>query len=282
MNLSLPPDLEELIEEQVNSGQYVSAEELVCDALHNKFASAIQFESLSNRKTDRQPELVFSKIHESIYSESLKPGECLGTEKDIAQMMQVERLSVEQALKALKEAGCVEKDDEENYFVTFSKPHISVNPFSTVTTYNNDSIYDLLEVRAGLESHGVVLAVERATDQDIQFMEEALSKNAGGVQNKNSARDADVAFHLGIAYATHNIIYIDLIKRFYEQMFSSINELHSLLYETPKNLEIIEQHHFKILSAISGRDKDGAKRHMLQHIMFLKSFLSTHARTGEL
>jgi len=282
MNLSLPSDLKELIEEQIKSGQYVSAEELVCDALHNKFANAIQFETLSNRKTDPQPELVFSKIHESIYSESLKPGEYLGTENDIAQMMQVERLSAEKAMKALWEAGCVEKDENETYFVTFSKPHISVNPFSTVTTCNDESIYDLLEVRAGLESYGVVLAVERATDQDIQFMEEALSKDRANTQDKNSARDADIAFHLGIAYATHNIIYIDLIKRLYEQMFSSINELHSLLYETPKNLEIIEQHHFKILSAISGRDKDGAKRHMLQHIMFLKSFLSTHARTGAL
>jgi len=272
MQISVTPELELQIKEKIDCGNYSSADELICDALHSMLTHEMQFASISNRKANIESDLVFNQLREHIYRGEFRPGEKLPAVERMAGLMAVASASVERALESLAGAGCLEKCP--GGYVVSSMGEASPTPFSLVTISGNASLNELLEVRAGLESYGVVLAVERATRRDIDFMKEALAKGAAVSQEKGAARDADIAFHLGIAYATHNVVYIDLIKRFYEQMFDEVAKLHSLLYETPSLLELIEQHHFKILDAIVGRDKEGARRHMLQHIVFLKSFIN--------
>lgn len=215
----------------------------------------------------------FEQLRENIYRGDLKSGEKLPSEKDLAKLMQVSRSSIRQAISLLIERGYVEKHEGHGYLVKTPEPHDPHNPFSYIMTPRKSSLDELMEVRIGLESHGVVLATQRANDRDIQFLEKSLSELTKGKPNREKARNADVNFHMGIAFATHNSVYIDLTRRFYDYMFHSISKLHSLLYEKHSNLELIDKQHFKIFNAISTKDVRSAKRYMLQHITFLRSFL---------
>lgn len=273
MHIPVTSEIEHLIKTIIQSGQYANTDELISDALHSLLADDEQYTSITKQRTHNESEMVLSQLQEHIYRGQLQPGERLTPTKRIAQLMRVSPSSVNTAIQSLMETGYLQRRDG-NYYVGTTKQETRHNPFSSVTMPHAASLNELLEVRAGLEGHGVILAVERATDQDIEFLKDALRKVTTAQQDSMTERDADIAFHMGIAYATHNLVYIDLIRRFYDQMFLEIDQLHSLLYETPDNLLIIEQHHFKILHAISSRDKDGAKRHMLQHILFLKSFIN--------
>lgn len=218
-------------------------------------------------------DLVFEQLRESIYRGELKSGEKLPSDRDLSDVMKVGRSSVRKALILLLERGYIEQREGQGYFVKIVEPQDPHNPFSYIMTPRKSSLDELMEVRIGLECHGVVLATERADDKDITFLRQSLQELTEDNPNREKARDADIKFHMGIAFATHNSVHIDLTRRFYDYMFHSINELHALLYEKHSNLEIIDKHHFKIFDAISDKDTENARRYMVQHITFLRSFL---------
>lgn len=218
-------------------------------------------------------DIAFEQLRENIYRGDLKPGEKIIPERKLAELMQVSRSSVRKAINLLLERGYIEQRKGQGYCVTMPDRQDPHNPFSSVMTPRKSSLDELMEVRIGLETHGVALAAERGDDRDILFLQQSLHELTEDQPNREKARNADAKFHMGIAFATHNSVHIDLTRRFYDYMFHSISKLQALLYEKHSNLEIIDKQHFKIFDAIASRDIKSAKRYMLQHITFLRSFL---------
>jgi DNA-binding FadR family transcriptional regulator len=218
-------------------------------------------------------DIVFDQLRESIYRGELKIGEKLPSERELADVMRVSRSSVRKAIVQLLGMGYVENRQGLGTYVKLPEARDPHDPFAYVMTPGQSSLDELMEVRIGLECQGVALAAERANEMDIAFLELAFSEMHDWHPDRQKAKDADMKFHMGIAYATHNSVHVDLTRRFYDYMFHSINKLQSLLYEKNKNLGIIDQQHFKILDAIKCRDGESASRYMLQHITFLRSFL---------
>lgn len=222
-------------------------------------------------------DLVFEQLRESIYRGELKTGKRLPAEREIADRMRVSRSSVRKAILRLIDLGYVQNRQGQGTFVRLPEVREPYTPFASVMSPGQSSLDELMEVRIGLECQGVALAAERADEMDIAFLELAFSEMNRRQPDRQKARDADMRFHMGIAYATHNSVHVDLIRRFYDYMFHSINKLHVLLYEKNNNLGIIDQQHFKILDAVKCRDGVSASRYMLQHITFLRGFLKETA-----
>ncbi|SHO46354.1 FadR/GntR family transcriptional regulator [Desulfopila aestuarii] len=218
-------------------------------------------------------DLVFEQLRESIYRGELKIGERLPSERELAEIMRVSRSSIRKAISRLLDMGYVENRAGLGTFVRLPEARPPHDPFAYMMSPGQSSLDELMEVRIGLECQGVALAAERATEMDITYLELAFAEMHDWQPDQEKAKDADMRFHMGIAYATHNAVHVDLTRRFYDYMFHSINKLHSLLYEKNKNLGIIDQQHFKILDAIKCRDGESASRYMLQHITFLRGFL---------
>lgn len=218
-------------------------------------------------------DIVFEQLRGNIYRGELKFGEKLLPERDLAEIMQTSRSSVSKAIIQLLERGYIEKREGQGYFVKMPGAQDPYNPFSYVMTPRKSSLDELMEVRIGLEGYGVFLATERANDQDILFLQQSFSEFTKDQPDREKSLNADIKFHMGIAFATHNSVYIDLIRCFYDYIFFSISKLHTLLYEKHHNLEIIDKQHSEILDAITMRDAKSAKHFMLEHITFLRSFL---------
>lgn len=217
---------------------------------------------------------IFEHLRDCIYRGEISIGARIGAEEEIAESLQVSCHHVNKAISLLIDNGYVERREGLGHVARLPESNDGRASFPYMLLPRTSSLDELLEVRIGLESYGVMLAVERADARDIAFLQQALDELTAEPQSKESARDADIKFHMGIAFATHNSVYVDLVRRFYECMFHSVNVLHELLYEQSRNLGIIDQHHSKILDAISGRDKDAAQRYMMQHIVFLRSYIS--------
>lgn len=219
------------------------------------------------------PDIVFEQLRDCIYRGEIKAGEELPTELELADILKVSRSSVHKAIIQLIEMGYVENRQGQGNFVKLPQVKDPYNPFSYVMTPGKSSLDELMEVRIGIECHGVALAAKRANHKDINFLEKAFQELTAGEPSRQSARDADMKFHMGIAQATHNSVHIDLTRRFYDYMFYSIMKLQTILYEKDHNLESINKQHYKILEAIRCHDETNARRYMLQHITFLRTFL---------
>lgn len=222
--------------------------------------------------------LVFEQLRDSIFRGKLKPGEQLLPERDLAETMQVSRTSVRNAITQLITMGYLETRQGKGTFVVNRDISDSNNPFASIISPGRSTVDELLEFRIGLGLHGSTLAAERATESDIVFLEETLARDENEVVTVESETEADIAFHMGIAYATHNAVYVDLTKRFYEYMFYRLKEMHTFLYEVQANLEEVERQHLVILDGIKAHDPELARKGMYNHIQFLRDLLLKHSK----
>jgi len=220
--------------------------------------------------------LVFEQLRDSIFRGQLKPGEQLLPERELANTMRVSRTSVRNAITQLITMGYLETRQGKGTSVVDRRGTAASNPFANIISSGRSSLDELLEFRIGLGSHGVTLAAERATKSDIKFLEDVMDGAAKSGLNAQEETEADIAFHMGIAYATHNSVYVDLTRQFYEYMFYRLKELHCYLYEVRANLDQIERQHGAILAGIKKHDPVAARLSMLQHIQFLRDALHAH------
>ena len=220
--------------------------------------------------------LIFEQLRDNIFRGQLRPGEQLLPERELANTMQVSRTSVRNAITQLITMGYLETRQGKGTIVVDRRGTDANNAFAKVISSGRSSVDELLEFRIGLGTHGVTLAAERATESDIKFLESLLEGAGKRSWDPQAETEADIAFHMGIAYATHNSVYVDLTRQFYEYMFYRLRDLHRFLYEVKANLDQIELQHGAILAGIKAHDPIAARSSILEHIQFLRDFLREH------
>ncbi|MEH0021943.1 MAG: FadR/GntR family transcriptional regulator [Desulfobacter sp.] len=216
---------------------------------------------------------VFKQIQDLIYRGQLKPGEKLLPERELADTLNVSRNSVREAINKLVERKLIENRQGMGTFVRLPKPDQSDNPLRTV--FGDDvSVQELLEFRLGLECNAAVLAARKATSEDVVYLDGVMEEMTRLVAQDNMGHEADVRFHMGIAYATKNRVQIHMMKNFYDLLYVGIQRSHVHLYEDKTNLDTIINQHSMILSAIRNHDTQMANDVMSSHIKFVMEFLA--------
>ncbi|MFH2093818.1 MAG: FadR/GntR family transcriptional regulator [Pseudomonadota bacterium] len=214
---------------------------------------------------------VFEQLKELIFRGKLKPGDQLMPERDMAFSMNVSRTTIRNAINRLVTMRLVKHKQGKGTFVAIPDPQKG-NPFATAMQAQDANIYDLLEVRMGLECIAASLAAQRANSTDIKDIEHNLFDMKKEVTAGNLGSRADISFHMAIAYATKNPLHIQVMKTFYDYLSHGIMESLQFLYEDPNNIQIILNQHKDILKAIKDRDPEAAYTNMKNHIEYVKTF----------
>ena len=221
-------------------------------------------------KPKRISDLVFEQLRDLIFKGRIKPGEQLMTERELAENLNVSRPTVREAINRLVTLRLLEHRQGQGTFVV--SPSAEKN--SLGVPHDQDvSLADLLEVRLGLECNAVMMAARRATEEDLRDMEKSLRDMESQIEAGGLGSDADVTFHMAIAYATKNMVHIHIMKSFYDLLFYGIKSSLQYLYTEPATLEIITRHHNNIFNAIRDRNPDAAYSAMREHIMFVLDFV---------
>jgi GntR family transcriptional repressor for pyruvate dehydrogenase complex len=219
---------------------------------------------------------VFEQIQDLIFRGQLRPGEKLPPERELAETLNVSRNSVREAINKLVDRNLIENRQGMGTFVRLPKPDQSDNPLRTVLG-NDISVQELLEFRLGLECNAAVLAARKATSEDIVYLDGVMEEMTQLVAEGNMGHEADVRFHMGIAYATKNRVQIHMMKSFYDLLYYGIERSHVHLYEERSNLDTILDQHTRILQAIRNHDTQLAYDIMRDHIKFVMEFLAGRA-----
>jgi GntR family transcriptional repressor for pyruvate dehydrogenase complex len=227
--------------------------------------------SLKPIKPKRISDQVFDQLRELIFRGELKPGEQIMPERELAEALNVSRISVRDAIKKLAVMGLLEQRQGQGTFVR-SPDAKAQNPLAIMMETQNASLEDLLEVRMGLECYPASLAAKRASASDIQFLEKSIEEMRSEVQSGRLGTEADVSFHMAIAYATKNPLQVYIMKNFFDFLFVGIKENLSYLYKVPGNIETIIEQHQKIFQAIRRHDPVQSFEAMKEHINFVLNF----------
>src|SRR5215470_2939205 len=128
-------------------------------------------------RASRLFEQIVEQIEESILTGSLKPGDQLPAERDLALRFGVSRTAVREAVKTLREKGLVEAFSGKGTFVTNGTSQAIRQSFDRMMKFGQqDGWVHLVEVREILEPEIAAMAAARATEQHVATLKEAVAE----------------------------------------------------------------------------------------------------------
>jgi GntR family transcriptional repressor for pyruvate dehydrogenase complex len=227
---------------------------------------------LKRVKAARASDLVFEQLRDLIFKGRMKPGERLMTERELTENLGVSRPTVREAINRLVAQGLLEHKQGQGTFLSPTAFSAEKNPFAAMITDREISLIDLLEVRLALECSAAKMAASRATPEDLVDLERSLEKMAAEAERGALGQEPDVAFHMGIAYASKNTVYIHIMKNLFALLHYGITKNRQNLDSDPANLQRVARQHAEILENIRARDPDSASKAMEEHIKFVVDF----------
>ncbi|MCK4394390.1 FadR family transcriptional regulator, partial [Candidatus Bipolaricaulota bacterium] len=171
---------------------------------------SMQFRRLERRSVTQA---LIEQITSYMECEEVDPGYKLPSEQELMRQFGVARSTIREALHALVVLGVLESKPGKGYYVKrgYRLPLYANNLQKLLL--QDESFFNLLEARESVERTIAVLASQRATNDDIQAMEEALEGVKHAIDNGEDPTEHTVAVHLLISRASHNEVLVGLMEQ---------------------------------------------------------------------
>jgi GntR family transcriptional repressor for pyruvate dehydrogenase complex len=228
-------------------------------------------------RSSRLYEQIVQQVEDSIHKGTLKAGDQLPPERELAQQFGVSRTAVREAVKALHEKGLVEAYPGRGTFITDGTSYSMRQSLDRMVKVGQaEGSAFLAEVRAILEPEIAALAATRADAEDVSSMREQVAVMDGACKDPDAFIEADLDFHLALAEAAANPIILSLI----DSIVGLLREQRMGIFQVEGGPERGQHHHKKILRAIELRDPTGAREAMKAHLVQVRED-SRHAPSGQ-
>lgn len=214
-------------------------------------------------QTSRLYEQIVQQIEDSVLQGTLKEGDQLPAERELAQQFGVSRTAVREAIKALHEKGLVDAFPGRGTFITSGNSNSMRQSLDRILKSGQpDGAAHLVEIREILEPEIAALAAARADDQDLATMREAVSVMDNARHDVDAYIEADLDFHLALAEAAGNPFILSLI----DSIVGLLREQRVRIFYVHDGPERGQVHHKRILDAMERRDPRGAREAMQAHL----------------
>jgi GntR family transcriptional regulator, transcriptional repressor for pyruvate dehydrogenase complex len=213
------------------------------------------------RKT-RVFEGIAQQIQRLIVDGTLKPGDRLPPERELAERFGVARSSVRDAIRTLELVGLVVPRHGEGTVVADVSPEAVVTPIASVLVRKRALIAELLDVRKMIEPALAARAAIRATDEDLARLEDVLRRQREKMLRGESTVEEDTEFHYGIAFAAKNSV----VRSVLDVLMGLLRETRALSLQTRGRPQRSLAGHRSVLDAIRRRDPDAAERAVRRHL----------------
>ena len=203
-----------------------------------------------------------AKQIERLILQKLQPGDKLPSERELAEMLQVSRSSIRDAIRSLELMGLVEPRQGAGTIVREVSAELLVNPFANVLKRRQELVGELLDFRKMLEPPLAARAATHASPDEISEMEEILQRQEGKLSQGELAIAEDAEFHYSIALASGNSIVLKVIDILMDLLRDTRERSLQLKGRPERSLA----GHRRILAAIKRHDAGAAKDAMRRHI----------------
>ncbi|WP_404996593.1 FadR/GntR family transcriptional regulator [Caldifermentibacillus hisashii] len=223
----------------------------------------INFNPVSSKKLYIQ---IYNQILSRILKGEFKVGDKLPTERELCEQFGVSRAPVRQALSALELNGYIYSRQGEGVYIKNNQPpNDQSNPDHVLESVSPE---DIVEARMNIEPVIIKFAAERATDEDIQELQEILKKMEGETKSGVYVPETDEALHYAIAKASHNELFIKIISDIIQSMKQQ--KMWQLIRDRtvtrPDYRDTNFREHQLLIKAIEEHNQDEAVRVMTFHM----------------
>jgi len=231
----------------------------------------------------RLADTVAAELERRILEGSLKPGDRLAAERNLALELGVSRPSLREAIQKLVSKGLLTTRHGGGTFVTDRLEAHFADPWQDLVKGHPLLHRDLLEFRQMLESEAAQLAADRATDVDLKRLDVAYAKleQAYGGADLAACIDADVEFHQVVAEAAHNVLIGHLSASLMRVIHGHVSNNLEHLHARPQRWDQLRSQHRAIWEAIREHKPREAAQAASDHIEFVRQSMDDNAREDE-
>jgi GntR family transcriptional repressor for pyruvate dehydrogenase complex len=219
----------------------------------------------SRVNVDRASQLIVDQVKELLRTGQLKPGDRLPSERELCQRFAVSRVTVREALRVLEAGGLVaiRVGARGGAFVTEPSAEDLGEGLAGLLSLASLTAANVTEARLVVELGILPLAVERATESDVEDLLEMAKNGQKAIDAGTYSMEMSAAFHVRIAECTHNAAIEMLVHSFHGPMLMSLREAKLV---APVMGARGATEHRKIAEAIRDRDLAKAQKVMREHL----------------
>jgi GntR family transcriptional repressor for pyruvate dehydrogenase complex len=211
---------------------------------------------------------IVDEVREALFSRRLKPGDFLGTEKDIAARFGVSRIAARDAMRTLEALGIVEikMGKGGGSRIARGNPRLFAEALAVQLNLTGVSAGEILDAQRAIECLAAELAAENATPADHAKLKLLLAEAERDFDDVGAFTRSCREFHLAVAEASHNrVLVVQLISLEHVAWPAQNTTL------TPAVGRRILEVHKQLAALIEMRDGAGARALMDDHVKMIRA-----------
>ncbi|MBG6242424.1 MULTISPECIES: pyruvate dehydrogenase complex transcriptional repressor PdhR [Symbiopectobacterium] len=226
----------------------------------------------------RQPKLsdvIEQQLEFLILEGTLRPGEKLPPERELAKQFDVSRPSLREAIQRLEAKGLLLRRQGGGTFVQNNLWQSVSDPLSELLSTHPESQFDLLETRHALEGIAAYYAALRGTEEDFQRIRECHTQIEQARASGDLVAESEAVMHYQVAVteATHNVVLLHLLRCMGPLLEQNVRQNFELLYLSREVLAQVSSHRAGIFEAIVAREPEKAREASHRHLAFIEEVL---------
>ena len=226
-------------------------------------------------KGDSTAEKTARHIEALILEGSLRPGDALLPERELAQRLAVSRPTLRQGIRILEDKGLLVPDAAGQRTVVALGARIT-DPLVDMLGSHAEVIEDYLEFRATTERMAASLAALRANAADRARMTECMeaidAAHLAGDNLREAAADLDL--HIAVYEASHNVVLLHIMRALSSMLRQGVIAHREKLFDRPETQEPLRAQHRAIYEAVMARDAAAAGQAAELHIRYTRQALA--------
>ncbi len=207
----------------------------------------------------RKYEKVVDAIKEAIAKGELAYGDPLPPERQMIDDLGVSRSSLREAFSVLELLGLIEGIPGKGRFVRYPQ---TFSAESENFPLEGSAVLELMESRRILDPAIAGEAARKALPADVARIRRILSSTRSDLDERTHRAQSDYDFHLALAEATHNFIFVNIVR----MEFNLIMATHEQIYGLLQDKKAFVNEHETLFDAILNHDVEGARSAAALHI----------------
>jgi GntR family transcriptional regulator, transcriptional repressor for pyruvate dehydrogenase complex len=209
---------------------------------------------------------IVHEVREALFAKELRPGDFLGTEKDLAQRFNVSRIVARDALRTLEAQGIVEikVGSGGGARVASGNARLFAEALAVQLDLTGVSVGEIMEAQRAIESLAAELAAINATPGDHARLRQLVEEAERKIDDVAAYTRCGREFHLAVAEASRNRVLVVQLISLQHVSWPAHNP--TLTAEVAHRILDV---HRQLAHLIETRDAAGARRLMDEHVQMI-------------
>jgi GntR family transcriptional regulator, transcriptional repressor for pyruvate dehydrogenase complex len=206
-------------------------------------------------------ESVLAQLNALITASGMKPGDRLPPERELVERLEVSRVSVREALRALESMGKIEIRRNAGSFVVNPNGSAFASQLKASHPVNRAFLDYLVDVRAAVEDKVVELVAKRA-DADLSAVRTVLERTEAERAESGERGSLDLRFEAALAREASNPLLAEMQRSVHQLWVEAWSECRI----APGDWRQLHAEHLAIIDALDRGDGEAARRLMADHV----------------